>query len=80
MNDDKVTDLPQTTLGDKKLQVENAVNAAREAAGTAQESPDHRVTDDGAVGLDVLEVMHRLHAVAARDQLVLLMIMKLSKY
>ena len=64
--------LPDATLRNKKLSVEDTIDTAGDAAGSPQEPPDHSVADDGAVGLDELEVVHRLHAVATRDQLVLL--------
>ena len=62
---------PYATLGDEELSIDYAVNAARDAGGTIQEPPENLVEPDGAIGLHIVQVLHRLHAVSTSDQLML---------
>ena len=63
--------LPEASFGDKELPVDDAVDDTGEDAGGEQARAEEAVVADGAVGLDVLELLYGLHAVARRDQLVL---------
>ena len=62
---------PQTSVGDQELSVDDGIDPARDAAEEEEAAPAEGVVGDGAVGLDVLEVVDGLDAVARRDQLVL---------
>ena len=63
--------LPETSLGDEELPVDDAVDDAGEYRGGEQARAEEGVVAGGAVGLDVHQLLHGLHAVAGRDQFVL---------
>ena len=55
---------PQASVGDQELSVDDGVDPTRDAGEEEEAAPAERVVGDGAVGLDVLQVAHRLDPVA----------------